>query len=288
MLNGVDLFSGIGGLSLALRDYVRPLAYCEIDRYAQSVLLSRMADGQLYTAPIWDDVRTLTGDMLPALHVDIVYGGFPCQDISAAGSRTGLEGKRSGLVFEALRLIKETWPAYVFFENVPAIRTRGAERVGKELAQLGYDSRWGLLSAYDVGAPHRRERWWMLAAHTDSVGVWDRRERITQGDAEASAVSSDDGLPRHVAGSLADSSRERCEAERPAHDAGTVAHGNQPDRRGASSDWRSDEWWSTEPDVVRVVNECPHRVDRIKCLGNGVVPRTAKEAFERLMGFKGG
>jgi DNA (cytosine-5)-methyltransferase 1 len=161
MLNGLDLFSGIGGLTLALSDWVRPIAYCENDRYAQSVLLSQMAVGNLPSAPIWDDIRTLNPNVLGP--IEIIYGGFPCQDISTAGLGRGLEGERSGLVFEMLRLVKEIKPTFVFMENVPAIRARGAERVGKELASLGYDCRWDLLSAYDVGAPHKRERWFLLA-----------------------------------------------------------------------------------------------------------------------------
>jgi hypothetical protein len=93
MLNGLDLFSGIGGITLALSPWVTPVAYCENKSYAQRVLVSRMADGSLPKAPIWDDVRTLRGDMLPA--VDIIYGGFPCQDISIAGRGKGLEGERA-------------------------------------------------------------------------------------------------------------------------------------------------------------------------------------------------
>jgi DNA (cytosine-5)-methyltransferase 1 len=167
MLNGLDLFSGIGGITLGISPWVRPIAYCEIDRYAQAVLLSRMASGELPAAPIWDDVRTLRAEMLP--DIEIVYGGFPCQGISLAGNRKGLEDERSALVFEALRLIEEIKPTFCFLENVPAIRTSGAERISKLLAALGYDLRWDNLSAYDVGAPHRRERWW-LAAHTNGQG----------------------------------------------------------------------------------------------------------------------
>lgn len=108
MLNGLDLFSGIGGLSLALAPWVRPIAYCENDRYAQAVLLSRMARSQLRLAPIWDDVRSLSGDTLRwAGTIDIIYGGFPCQDISAAGLGAGLGGERSRLYWEIHRLARE-------------------------------------------------------------------------------------------------------------------------------------------------------------------------------------
>jgi len=161
-MNGLDLFSGIGGLTSALLPWVRPIAYCENDRYAQAVLLSRMADCSLPAAPIWHDVRTLRWDRdLPT--IDIIYGGFPCQDISCAGNGAGLAGERSGLFFEIERLVSELEPSFVFLENVSAIRTRGADVVAGRLANLGYDCRWQTLSAADVGAPHRRKRWWLLA-----------------------------------------------------------------------------------------------------------------------------
>jgi DNA (cytosine-5)-methyltransferase 1 len=162
VLNGLDLFSGIGGITIALSEWVKPVAYCEIDRYCQAVLLSRMSEGKLPIAPIWDNIKTLDGEQFRGM-VDIIYGGFPCQDISCAGNGIGLEGKRSGLFFEIMRLAEEVKPAFIFLENVPAIRTRGLDIVGKELASLGYDCRWGLISAYDMGAPHKRERWFCLS-----------------------------------------------------------------------------------------------------------------------------
>ena len=161
-LAGLDLFSGIGGITIALQEWVRPVAYCENNKYAQAVLLSRMDDGQLPTAPIWDDVITLGAANLPE-DIDIIYGGFPCQDISIAGRGAGLEGKRSGLFYEVARLVGEIRPAFVFLENVPAITVRGLGDVVGEMARLRYDCRWGILSAADMGAPHRRDRWWMLA-----------------------------------------------------------------------------------------------------------------------------
>lgn len=160
-LRGLDLFSGIGGITLALSPWVRPVAYCEIDRYASAVLLSQMQRGNLPTAPIWDDVRTLRSDMLP--EIDIIYGGFPCQDISCAGRGAGLEGERSGLFFEIMRLVDEVRPSFIFLENVPAIVTRGLDRVIGEISGRGYDARWITLSAQDVGANHGRKRWWLLA-----------------------------------------------------------------------------------------------------------------------------
>jgi len=277
-LLGLDLFSGIGGLTLALEPWVRPVAYCEVDRHAQAVLLSRQASGHLPVAPIWDDVTTLVGAQVGE-PVDIIYGGFPCQDISVAGLGAGLAGKRSGLVFEVLRLISETRPAWVFLENVPAIRARGGERLGQELAALGYDCRWDCLSAYDVGAPHKRERWWLLA--------------------HGQARPGDDGAAR----ALADTEIERRSEGGPEPE----IHGRRDDAPGSSPpvadpDFQSLEvgvawdagqcpspfgggWWESEPGVGRVVNGLPLRVDRVRGLGNAVVPACARVAFKRLMGL---
>ena len=189
MLNGLDLFSGIGGLTLALVPWVQPIAYCENDAYAQSVLLSRQATGDLPIAPIWDDIRTLTN----VSGVDIIYGGFPCQDISVAGHGVGLEGQRSGLVFEAFRLISECGPTFVFMENVPAIRTRGGERVGKELASRGYDCRWWTYPAAEVGAQFEGQRWFLAAAHREAL--WQQPRRWNGKSGEAPTLDSPNGEP---------------------------------------------------------------------------------------------
>ena len=160
MLNSLDLFSGIGGISLALQDYVRPIAYCEIDQYCRQVLTARMNDKRLTRAPMFNDVKELQTE---GLDFDIITAGFPCQDISVAGNGKGLEGERSGLFFEIIRLVKEANPTWVFLENVPAIRTKGLTKVIESFSNLGYDCRWTCVSAREVGAPHLRKRWFMLA-----------------------------------------------------------------------------------------------------------------------------
>lgn len=296
MLRGLDLFSGIGGLSVALRPYVRPIAYCEIDRYAQSVLLARQADGSIVQAPVWDDVADFPGaDFVGA--VDIVYGGFPCQDISVAGNGAGLGGKRSGLFFELLRVAEEAQAPFIFLENVAALRVRGAERVGKELAALGYDSRWLLRTAAEVGAPHERQRWFCLAAHPDRLGLRDVGKWRAQYQAEADRELSHPGP--HWA--LADFDCQRLESGRSAYDidwekppwnvldrrdpaASDAAFARPQIRRKGLSAY--DGWWATEPDVVRVVHGVSARLDRIAGLGNAVVPPQARSAFEELMGLK--
>lgn len=268
---GLDLFSGIGGLTLALEPWVRPVAYCEIDPYPQGVLVRRMADDRLPRAPIWDDVRTLTASELPP--IDIVYGGFPCQDISVAGNGAGLAGERSGLVFEVFRIIAETRPAFVFLENVPAIRTRGAERVVKELASLGYDCRWDRLSAFDVGAPHKRERWWLLA-----YGYGCERQQKCHGQKSKDrwSLRNDvdrfhNALPDSVGHQLWDEQGRR----------GGESRLGQAEPRNASPQG----WWSAEPGMGRVAYGVSRRAHRLKALGNAVVPMQAREAFRRLMGL---
>ena len=262
-VNGLDLFSGIGGISLALEQWVRPVAYCENDQYAQGVLISRMADGSLPRAPIWDDVRTLRAEHLPA-GIDIIYGGFPCQDISVAGSRIGITGERSGLVREVWRLVDEIRPRFVFLENVPAIVTNGFDSILAALAERGFDARWLYLAAEDVGAWHPRERWWCLA-YSGSSGLegW-KREGVC-----------------------------KCSGQWPlgaSYSQNAHANGSwelQPQRGKCNiSEWFSyRDWWRAEPNVVRVVHGLSRRMDRINCLGNSVVPQCAKEAFRRLMGI---
>lgn len=305
-MNGLDLFSGIGGISLALKPWVRTVAYCERDRYAQAVLLSRMASNELDRAPIWDDVTSLNGAMLPS--IDIIFGGFPCQDISIAGRGDGMGGSRSGLYTQIERIIGETNPAFVFLENVPAIRTRGLGRVVWGLASLGYDCRWTVVSAASVGAPHLRERWFLLAADSERLECWNKSRRWSWPPGANKAKPGNDGSQESLADTegirlkslrnASDASLQRADRAQNAHHrsseknvanaesvgswAGAVEH--QGPRQ--QDDSLRENWWSVEPNVGRVANGVPSRVDRIRCLGNSVVPLQAREAFKKLMGVE--
>lgn len=270
MIYGLDLFSGIGGLTIALQEWVKPIAYCENDRYAQGVLLSRMAEKRLPIAPIWDDVSTLDGKELA--HVDIIYGGFPCQDISIAGHGKGLEGERSGLFFEIVRLAKEIKPRFIFLENVPAIRTRGLSIVAKELSDAGYDCRWGVVSAHEMGAPHLRKRWFCLA-HSNGSKLREQQRGRCGEEGENTTEPRNNGEKESLADT--DKKREQGLPERKEQE-------NSSARK--RSKYEIPYNWEIEPDVGRVVNGLPFRVDRIKGLGNAVVPAQAREAFKRLMG----
>ena len=163
-LNTFHLFAGAGGGILAdLLLGHNPIGAAEIEKYPRDVLLARQRDGHLPQFPIWDDVATLDGNPWRG-SVDILCGGFPCQDISAAGKGAGITGERSGLWKEYARLIGEMRPRFVFAENSPLLRTRGLGVVLEDLAALGYNARWGVLGARDVGAWHQRKRLWILAS----------------------------------------------------------------------------------------------------------------------------
>lgn len=137
----------------------------EIEPYCREVLLQRQRDGILPQFPIWDDVRTFDGRPWRG-KVQIVCGGFPCQDISSQGGGDGLDGERSGLWREMARIICEVRPPYVFVENSPMLTSRGMGTVLGDLAKMGFDARWGVLGAHHVGGPHARNRLW-IAAHSN-------------------------------------------------------------------------------------------------------------------------
>jgi DNA (cytosine-5)-methyltransferase 1 len=161
-LRELALFAGAGGglLGGQLLGW-HTVCAVEIDPYCRKVLLQRQRDGTLPEFPIWDDVRTFEGVPWRGA-IDVISGGFPCQDISAAGRGEGISGERSGLWAEFARIIGEVGPRYVFVENSPLLVSRGLDRVLGDLAAMGYDARWGVLGACHAGAPHRRERIWIL------------------------------------------------------------------------------------------------------------------------------
>lgn len=166
----LDLFSGIGGHAIALDGLASPIAFCEIERYPTAVLKTRFPD-----VPILPDVRTLTADVIPDEKPRLMTASFPCQDISVAGSGKGLEGERSGLVWQVFRVLDQlpTVEA-VFMENSPALRKHGLERIIDALESRGFHAVWGNLAASHIGARHRRMRIWILATKApDSLSELD-------------------------------------------------------------------------------------------------------------------
>jgi DNA (cytosine-5)-methyltransferase 1 len=294
VLRGLDLFSGIGGIAIALQRWVRPVAYCEIDAAAQKILARRILEGKLPAAPIWDDVRTLQAKDIGS-PIEIIYGGFPCQDASVANcAGKGVDGERTGLVWHILRLATETKAPLVFLENVPGIRTRGAEAVGKALAKAGYDCRWDLFSAAEVGAPHLRKRWFLLAAHADRLDLRKQPDRFRDALADATSDRREQRLSFDGGGSERPREKgiRRC---RPSvGSAFRNANGARlEERQSFEGDARpklkaavGTDWWAFEPDVGRVAHGVPNRVDRLRMLGNSVVPLQVELAFRELAGLR--
>jgi DNA (cytosine-5)-methyltransferase 1 len=162
-MNELHLFAGAGGgiLGGMLLGHTTVCAV-ELEPYCRKVLLQRQRDGILPKFPIWDDVTTFDGKPWKG-RVDVVCGGFPCQDISSSGSGEGIEGRRSGLWSEMARIIREVGPRFVFVENSPMLTSRGLGTVLGDLAEMGFNAKWGVLGADAAGLPHHRARMWLVA-----------------------------------------------------------------------------------------------------------------------------
>lgn len=297
----LDLFSGIGGFSLGLeRAGMETVAFCEISPKCRHLLATHWPD-----VPCFDDVTALTGEQIGP--VDVICGGFPCQDISFAGKGAGLAGERSGLWRHYARLIGELRPAYVIVENVAALLGRGLGDVLGDLAALGYDAWWDCIPAAAVGAPHRRDRLWLVAypgsfqhqGFGDALR-WAVASELSRALADASMWRGESEQPNGDHQRQGPSERQersgvrasgrgsgRHRAEGVAVDRGTASrladplpHANDQGReRSQERDLRrgsagtAGDWWSAEPDVGRMAHGVPARVDRLHGLGNAVVPQ---------------
>jgi DNA (cytosine-5)-methyltransferase 1 len=315
-LNAISLFSGGAGLDLGIRMAVpgcRVVAYVEREAYACEVLASRMEEGRLDSAPIWTDVTTFDGKPFSGL-VDLVFGGFPCQDISVAGKRAGIDGERSGLWSEFARIVREVGPSYVFVENVAALLVRGIDRVLGDLAALGFDAEWEIVSAADAGAVHLRERVFILA-HARRLGI-DGLQPIGLAERSRSPVLGGGSETLGYANGARRQGAWRDDGSRPGTGGNALAdtdgHGLQgsdvlqqrrPGIRGGSSEsvpfppgpddseaWRRylEEHPSLEPALRRGADGMANRLDRLRLLGNGVVPQQAALALGELAARIGG
>jgi DNA (cytosine-5)-methyltransferase 1 len=257
-----SLFAGIGGFDLGFERAGFEIKWqVEIDSFCRQVLEKHWPNVRRY-----GDVRTL--DRFAGLpeQVDVICGGFPCQDISFAGPGAGLAGTRSGLWSEYLRIIRELRPEYVVVENVAALLARGMGTVLGDLAASGYDAEWDCIPASSLGAHHRRDRVWIVAypnseRELQPQGV-QRDEWRRAGDSSAAvAYANGSRLPE------------------PRH-AGTLGSG--PARIFAGATLNRGSWWAVEPAVGRMAHGIPERVDRLKGLGNAIVPQIAQWIAERI------
>jgi DNA (cytosine-5)-methyltransferase 1 len=294
------LFAGAGGGILGgLLLGWRTVCAVEIDAYCRSVLLARQRDGMLQRFPIWDDVCTFDGRPWRG-HVDVISGGFPCQDISSAGSRLGLAGKRSGLWSEFARIIGEVRPVHAFVENSPDLTNRGLDVVLGDLASLGYDARWDVLGARHIGAPHRRDRIWIVATDADRSGEREQSEHAEVGWASSPSSDAADAVgigpqgpvelgskprgPRRPEADTKARSRARVSA-----DADSAALRVERGRLGVDSGSREQAtrlprdtgWWSVHR-FAGVDDGVASRMDRVKATGNGQVPAVAALAWKAL------
>ena len=264
-MNELALFAGAGGGILGghLLGW-RTVCAVEWEPYAASVLVQRQNDGILPPFPIWDDVQTFDGRPWRGI-VDVVSGGFPCQDISAAGKGTGIDGERSGMWREMARIICEVRPQYAFIENSPMLTTRGLDVVLSDLASMGFDARWGVLGAADVGAPHQRDRIWVVADSNLQHGKWRPESQ------QSSSISRQAWNQSCWRGSeMANAAISRLKIYNSS--------------KGICNEFDASNWWEVEPDVGRVADGVAARVDRLKAIGNGQVPAVAATAWRILGG----
>lgn len=276
-MNELALFAGAGGgiLGGALLGWTT-VGAVEIERYPRECLLQRQRDGILPPFPVWDDVCTFNGKPWRGL-VDIVSGGFPCQDISSAGKGAGITGARSGLWKEMHRIICEVRPRYAFMENSPMLTSRGLGVVLGDLAESGYNAAWLVLGAADVGAPHVRKRIWILAHDTYADRMqcsecgqqYDRSEKPAGGCLDGVEAWSDVANASFTQRQGADTLPFKPQQKNTRiGDSGSVRKTRHP--------------WQTEPNVGRVADGVASRVDRLKAIGNGQVPLVAATAFLKL------
>ena len=274
-LRVLSLCSGVGGLDLGLKlalgDGCRTVGYVEREAYAAAVLVARMGDKALDEAPIWDDLTTFDGRPWRGA-VDLVLAGFPCQPWSNAGARRGTDDER-WLWPLIEKVLREVEPSYVFLENVPGLVSGGGlGQVLGGLASLGFDAEWTVLGAEDIGAPHRRDRVFILAYRD----LW-----RTSGDGRQE--------PPHRAGSVGDPDLTRPQGRSHAN-----GDPNEPPSWPPGPEER-DRWanlLSEHPELAPAVESSLRgtsdgsapRVDRLRALGNGVVPAQAAFAFRVLWG----
>jgi len=303
----LDTFAGIGGFSYAAEKLVggfETTQFIEINPYCQKVLNKNWSH-----VPIHDDITTFTAK---SGEFDIITGGFPCQDISVAGLQKGITKEtRSGLFYELIRVIRMVRPRYVVLENVAAILNRGLDIVLRELYEAGYDAEWAVISASSLGAAHRRSRWW-LVAYTNSIGCGggsgerrsiqersflsgeqERREMgsETEGCSNTTSNSNDDGSFTSTRIRInGETNSDRQEGEKKISKSQKSSKPRDSGIIQQTPKWRDTkcklnpnwERYASEPRLLRGDDGLSNRVDRLKALGNSVVPQVAAIPLQRV------
>jgi DNA (cytosine-5)-methyltransferase 1 len=293
-----SLFTGIGGFELAAEWMGwRAVFHAEIDPYCTALLAERFSG-----IPNLGDVARI--DWLGVPRPDILVGGFPCQDISYAGRGAGLAGARSGLWYEYARAVRELGPRYAVVENVAALATRGIDQVLGTLADLGYDAEWQMYGAANVGAPHNRQRWWILAypsgrrsAVRDPGGGGCNREPRRGAGAESADGCTDipngqrERLERQLEGGPTSGSVDRpSDGRNPPEWAAQPEVGGMVDGVSPRLDRVFDvrEWAAEWEGVPRIARGVTHRSHRIRGLGNAVVPACVVPIYRRIIEMEEG
>jgi len=303
-MNELALFAGAGGGILGghLLGW-RTICAVEWEAYPASVLCARQNDGLLESFPIWDDVQTFDGKPWRGI-VDVVSGGFPCTDISAAGKGAGIDGEASGMWREMARIIHEVRPRFVFVENSPMLTSRGLGRVLGDLAAMGFDARWGVLGAADIGANHQRDRIWIFAkrnrqiSHSMHNGFgWGKQqpqslEEETFTDTRCKSERPHQKLRPESQISVRKNASIVCGEISNSTGLGQQGQGQHEQPINSTKDCKrkadyvesigTSYFWAVEPNVGRVADGVAARVDRLKAIGNGQVPLCAATAWRIL------
>lgn len=290
----ISLCAGYGGIDLGLKRAIpnlRTIAFSEIEAYACANLVAKMEQGLLDQAPIWTNLKTFPWADFRG-KVDVLSGGYPCQPFSTSGKRLGTEDPRHlwPYIADGIRTMR---PRMCFFENVEGHITLGLREVISELESIGYSTTWGIFSASEVGAPHRRKRIFIMA---HALCERSPKSRYFQQGADGQKFSSNGqsgGID--IADSQSAQSRKPSERQRWEDISGgskEIFDSNRSDveRRKLSCGVQKkypvvgdSSWWKTERGLGRVANGHPYWVDRLRLCGNGVVPATARLAFETLI-----
>jgi len=259
-----SLFSGIGGFELGLERAIpgaETIWQVEQNAFCQKVLSKHWPKAKIY-----NDVKNITADKVEA--VDILCGGFPCQDISLAGKGEGLHGKKSGLWWEMLRIISELRPRIVILENVAAILFRGGSKVIGSLTEIGYCTEWTVISARDQGAPHLRRRWFAVAYtnnRSTSAEIQARRPEYNVCDIRNGCNVTDSSMQRR---------KKYTERKRAMEKTGKFERRSGKNKRShVTNYWKGG---STESPLCRVDDGIPNRLDRLRSLGNAIVPQCSE------------